>query len=194
MAHPFDAQLRQRSNSQCELCDSSTDLSVFEVPPTTIEPDEQKCLLICSHCQGQIEGESEFDANHWRCLQTSAWSQIPSIQVVSWRLLKRLQPYAWAQELFEQIYLDDVLLEWAQDDPFDDEPTVDSNGTQLLEGDSVQIIKDLNVKGTGFVAKRGTIVKGIRLTGDSGLIEGRVNKTTIVLKTEFLKRTGPGSN
>ncbi len=188
MAHPFEVQLHQRSNTKCELCESTTGLSVFEVPPAPVEPDENKCVLTCETCRQQIEGVSELDDNHWRCLQASAWSQIPAVQVVAWRVLKRMQSQGWAQELFEQIYLDESLMEWAQDDPFDDEPTVDSNGTRLIDGDSVQIIKDLNVKGTDFVAKRGTIVKNIRLTSDSGHIEGRVNKTAIVLKTEFLKR------
>ena len=66
--------------------------------------------------------------------------------------------------------------------------TFDSNGTELFDGDSVTLIKDLDVKGTSFVAKRGTMVKGIRLTGDPENIDGRVNKISIVLKTCFLKK------
>ncbi len=68
------------------------------------------------------------------------------------------------------------------------ESTRDSNGTILSDGDSVTLIKDLEVKGGGFTAKRGTLVKGIRLTDDPGLVEGRVNKMAIYLKTEFLKK------
>ncbi len=49
-------------------------------------------------------------------------------------------------------------------------------------------IKDLDVKGAGFTAKRGTLVKDIRLADDPELIEGRVNKTVIYLRTEFLKK------
>jgi protein PhnA len=64
----------------------------------------------------------------------------------------------------------------------------DSNGTTLSEGDNVQIIKDLKVKGTSSVLKRGTMVKNIRLTGDDAAIEGRVDKVMMVLKTEFLKK------
>jgi protein PhnA len=64
----------------------------------------------------------------------------------------------------------------------------DSNGTILKEGDSVTIIKDLKVKGSSTVLKRGTVVKGIRLTDDAKEIEGRVNKEMMVLKTEFLKK------
>lgn len=64
----------------------------------------------------------------------------------------------------------------------------DSNGNLLNEGDSVSVIKDLKVKGSSSVIKRGTVVKGIRLTDNDKEIEGRVNKTVMVLKTEFLKK------
>jgi protein PhnA len=64
----------------------------------------------------------------------------------------------------------------------------DSNGTILSEGDSVTVIKDLKVKGSSSVIKRGTVVKNIRLTGDTKEIEGKVEKTVMVLKTEFLKK------
>lgn len=64
----------------------------------------------------------------------------------------------------------------------------DSNGTLLQEGDSVHIIKDLKVKGSSVVLKRGTIVKNIKLTFDEDEIEGKVDKTMMVLKTCFLKK------
>lgn len=64
----------------------------------------------------------------------------------------------------------------------------DSNGTLLNEGDSVTVIKDLKVKGSSGVIKRGTVVKNIRLTNSPAEIEGRVERTVMVLKTEFLKK------
>jgi len=65
----------------------------------------------------------------------------------------------------------------------------DSNGAILSDGDSVTLIKDLKVKGTSVTLKRGTLVKNIRLTGDEGEIECRVEKIRdLVLKTEFLKK------
>jgi protein PhnA len=64
----------------------------------------------------------------------------------------------------------------------------DSNGTLLNEGDTVHVIKDLKVKGSSSVIKRGTVVKNIKLTSGSGEIEGRVDRTVMVLKTEFLKK------
>lgn len=64
----------------------------------------------------------------------------------------------------------------------------DSNGTLLNEGDSVQIIKDLKVKGSSSILKRGTLVKNIRLTDNDEEIEGRVEKQMMVLKTCFMKK------
>lgn len=66
----------------------------------------------------------------------------------------------------------------------------DSNGTTLVDGDSVLVIKDLKVKGTSVTLKRGTVIKNIRLTDDEELIECRVDKVKgLVLRTEFLKKT-----
>lgn len=117
------------------------------------------------------------------------------VQVVSWRMLQRLSGETWAADVLEQAYLDDAVMAWAtlvsvadDGDADVDAPTLDSNGTVLLDGDSVTVIKDLDVKGTSFVAKRGTVVRGIRLTGDPENIEGRVNKVHLVLKTCFLKK------
>lgn len=64
----------------------------------------------------------------------------------------------------------------------------DSNGNILNEGDTVTVIKDLKVRGTSAVIKRGTVVKNIRLTDDDEEVEGKVEKSMIVLKACFLKK------
>lgn len=64
----------------------------------------------------------------------------------------------------------------------------DSNGNILLEGDSVTVIKDLNVKGSSMVIKRGTRVKNIRLTDSPEEIDCKVDGSSIVLKTCFVKK------
>ena len=71
-----------------------------------------------------------------------------------------------------------------------DDPTKDSNGNILSDGDSVTLIKDLKVKGSGGVTlKRGTLVKNIRLTGDTDEIEANVDKVRgLVLRTEFVRK------
>ncbi|MEI7917387.1 MAG: alkylphosphonate utilization protein [Methylophilaceae bacterium] len=67
--------------------------------------------------------------------------------------------------------------------------TKDSNGNTLNDGDSVQIIKDLKVKGTSVTLKRGSVAKNIRLTEDPEEVECNVDKVKgLVLKTCFLKK------
>lgn len=67
--------------------------------------------------------------------------------------------------------------------------TRDSNGNNLIDGDSVQIIKDLKVKGTSVTLKRGSVAKNIRLTDDPEEVECNLDKVKgLVLKTCFLKK------
>jgi protein PhnA len=64
----------------------------------------------------------------------------------------------------------------------------DSNGSLLINGDSVTVIKDLKVKGSSDVLKRGALYKNIRLTDDEEEVEVGSGKSTLVLKTCFLKK------
>lgn len=64
----------------------------------------------------------------------------------------------------------------------------DANGNPLQDGDSVTLIKDLTLRGTSRVIKRGTKVTGIRLTENLEEVDCKINGTGIVLRTEFLKR------
>jgi protein PhnA len=70
----------------------------------------------------------------------------------------------------------------------DDDAPKDSNGAVLAEGDSVIVIKDLKVKGGSNDLKRGALLRKIHLIGDPGNIECRVDGSTLVLKTMFLKK------
>jgi len=65
----------------------------------------------------------------------------------------------------------------------------DSNGTLLSDGDTVTVIKDLKVKGSSMVVKRGKVVKGIRITDDPEHVDCKVDGGKIVLKTCFLKKS-----
>jgi len=64
----------------------------------------------------------------------------------------------------------------------------DSNGNELSDGDTVQVIKDLKVKGSSQTLKRGTVFKGIRLTDDEEAVECGQGRNTLVLKSCFLKK------
>ena len=181
--------LLQRCNSTCELCSSDSNLVVYEVPPVD-EPSVDNSIIICETCNEQINNPDSMDPNHWRCLNNSMWSQVPAVQVMAWRLLKRLSTSeGWAQELLDTLYLDEEMQKWAEaestaQEDSDTVPTFDCNG-----GDTVTIIKDLEVKGAGFTAKRGTAVRNISLTSNPEQIEGRVNGVRIVLLTCYLKKS-----
>lgn len=69
-----------------------------------------------------------------------------------------------------------------------DDVARDSNGAELFDGDAVTVIKDLKVKGSSMVIKRGTKVKSIRLTETPEEVDCKIEGSSIVLKTCFLKK------
>lgn len=142
------------------------------------------------HNQCQICTLESDDLVCRSCLPGAIWSEDSKIKVLAWKILNKHSSEGWAQNLLDQMYMDEDLLTLAQaDTPKESGKKVkDSNGTELLEGDSVTLIRDLDVKGANFVAKRGLLVKKITLTDDPELIECRVNGTAIFLKTCFLKK------
>lgn len=184
------ATLEQRADSQCELCASKDSLNVYEVPPAEAHSD--KCILACNSCIAGLDSSADLEVNHFRCVNDSMWSQVPAVQVVSWRLLKRLasQGEAWAQDQLDMMYMEEATAEWAQTALADDsiEPTLDSNGVALQSGDNVVLIKDLDVRGGGFTAKRGTPVRGISLSNNPLHIEGRVSGQRIVIIAAYVKK------
>jgi len=188
-----EQSLLQRSNTQCELCNSKDNLSAYNLPPENQDTVEQS-ILVCETCHAQITQASPLNEDHWRCLNDSMWSTVPAVQVMAWRLLKALSSASWAQDLLDMLYFEPEMQAWAESDSIQalaDEratKTIDNNGTQLLAGDTVTLIKDLDVKGAGFTAKRGTVVKNITLTDNPLHIEGRVNGVRIVLVADFLKK------
>jgi protein PhnA len=185
--------LLERCGGKCELCSSEGKLSVFDLPYSAGQGDCD--MMLCDVCQQQyITHVEALDTNHLRCLSDSMWSPVPAVQVLAWRFLKRLGAESWAQDLFEMLYLDETLLAWAEAGAQEEGErsgvlTKDSNGAALQAGDTVTIIKDLKVKGTSFVAKQGTAVRGISLTDNPEHIEGRVNGTRIVILTCFVKKS-----
>ncbi|WP_226016870.1 alkylphosphonate utilization protein [Novosphingobium sp. FKTRR1] len=65
----------------------------------------------------------------------------------------------------------------------------DAVGNLLADGDSVTLIKDLDVKGAGQTLKRGTVIPSIRLTGDAQEIDCRYPGIKgLVLRAEFVKK------
>jgi len=186
-----EQELQTRSSSSCELCGVSDKLSVYEVAPSDGSADQS--IMLCATCLEQVENPETMDANHWRCLNDSMWSQVPAVQVMAWRMLSRLKAEGWPQDLLDMLYLDDEVRVWAEAgaSAADEVKHIDSNGVVLQAGDSVVLIKDLDVKGSSLTAKRGTAVRNIRLVHDNAeQIEGRVEGQQIVILTKFVKKSG----
>lgn len=187
MTMNISKELTERCGNACEMCQATENLSAYAVPPKTGENVGEQVAL-CPVCFSQMEDQSELDIPHWRCLNDSIWNVTPAVQVVAYRMLKRLSGEGWAQDLLDMMYLEDSTREWA-DNQGAGLVHKDSNGHILADGDTVTLIKDLNVKGANFTAKRGAAVRRIRLVADNaGQIEGKVNGQQIVILTEFVKK------
>ncbi|HCW19845.1 MULTISPECIES: zinc ribbon domain-containing protein YjdM [Achromobacter] len=83
--------------------------------------------------------------------------------------------------------------EWSAQDaaPSDDDARVyrDSAGNVLQDGDTITVIKDLKLKGSGGVIKMGTKVKGIRLVDSDHDIDCKIDGFgQMSLKSEFVKK------
>jgi len=188
--------LEERSGNQCELCVSTNNLSIYEVKPTSTVGGSgvDGSLLACETCVDQIETPENTDANHWRCLNDSMWSEHRAVKVIAWRMLSRLRNEGWPQDMLDMLYLEDADLRFAKEsgDHLDDSEKIihrDANGAVLQAGDSVVLIKDLKVKGSSLVAKQGTAVRRISLDHENAkFIEGKVGPTQIVIITDYVKK------
>lgn len=190
----LEESLMQRSNHQCELCQSTQSLQVYEVLPTD-NSNKDNHIIACSTCVAQIDKKEEPNSAHWSsCLPTCMWSEIPAIQVTAWRMLNRFRNESWAAENLDMLYLDDANLEWAKaTGDHENDGTVDlhkdCNGQILQVGDTVVLIKSLDVKGSTLNAKMGTVVKNIRIVeNNTEQIEGKIEGQTIVILTKYVRK------
>ena len=185
-----EKRLKDRSGSVCEISGSDENLVAYLIEPKTEETPEN-CILISQKLKDQIENPDTTDSNDWRGLSDSMWNENLPVQIVSWRMHARLKN----MDMLEMMYLDEDALEWAKatGEADDEEEKIihkDSNGHILNDGDSVVLIKDLDVKGANFTAKRGAAVHNIKLVWDNPEhIEGRVENQYIVILTQYVKKT-----
>ena len=190
----FERELQKRSNDVCELCGSAEANIAYAIPSSPGNKAEHH-VWICATCNAQIEDIATADANHWRCLNDSIWSEVPAVKVLSWRMLHKLKHLDWVPDLLDIAYLDDDTLEWAKaagDDanPDDAVKHLDCFGAVLQNGDNVVLTKTLDVKGATFSAKVGTVVRKIHLVADNPeQIEGKVNGSLIVILTKYVRKS-----
>ena len=164
---------------------------MYTLTPFTEESLDHSVLL-AKHLKDQVENPETMNPNDWRSLSDSMWNENLPVQILSWRMLARLKNI----DTLEMMYLDDEALEWAKatgEGEEEDENKIihkDSNGAILQDGDSVVLIKDLDVKGATFTAKRGAAVHNIKVVwDDANLIEGRVENQHIYILTQYVKKT-----
>ena len=186
-------ELEERSSIQCEVCTSTNSLSIYEVKPTSNRGGYEN-ILICSTCNEQLNNQDKVDSNHWRCLNDSIWSEVDAVKVVSYRMLTNLAYEGWPQDLLDIIYLENDVLEWAKKGLLNNSISKsiihkDNNGVILNNGDAVITTKDLNVKGAGFTAKRGTTIKNIKLDpNNETYVEGKIEGQHIVILSKYVKK------
>ncbi|MFY9309442.1 MAG: PhnA domain-containing protein [Bacteroidia bacterium] len=191
----IEQQLIERSGGQCELSKVKGKLQVYAVVPTS-EKDSARHIYISEKCIGQLERKEATEPGFWQFLKESMWSEVPAVQVVSWRMLNRLKNEAWAMEALEIMYMDDELLEWAKatgehEEQAEVEVHKDSNGVVLQNGDSVVLTKSLDVKGSSVNAKMGTPVRNIKLVANNPeQIEGKIEGQQIVILTKYVRKVG----
>lgn len=189
----LDELLKERSGNACELCGAVNDLKVYEVAFAPGNAEESS-IYICPKCQTQIDKKDVLDNKHWELLSTTMWSEVPAIQVVSWRMLNRLRNESWAADNLDMMYLADDLLSWAKasgDHESDGSVELhrDVNGALLQDGDTVVLTKSLDVKGSTLNAKMGTVVKNIRVVADNTeQIEGKIDGQLIVILTKYVRK------
>ena len=169
----------------CELCGSSEDVTLMELPVS--DGSEEQSVYVCANCKAQIES-GELDETHFNSLNDSMWSEVPAVKVMSYILWNKLG----RSDMLDMMYMEEEeqkLADAAINAEANKVVFRDANGVELHAGDSIVILKDLDVKGAGFTAKRGTTVTRISLPNDmDDHVEGRVNGTKIYLKTEFIKK------
>ena len=189
----LEEMLIERSGNKCELCKSETAISLYEVPPKA-DNTRDNYIMACSKCQAQLDKKEEPDSSHWQCLSETMWSEVPAVQIVSWRMLNRFRDESWASENLDIMYLDEQNLAWAkatgdhESDGFVDLHK-DCNGNLLQDGDIVVLIKSLDVKGSTLNAKLGTVVRNIRLVkNNTEQIEGRIESQQIVILTKYVRK------
>lgn len=184
-------KLALRSGGKCELSGKADEVVVYSIPPDSYSDNE---VVISNDLLEQLEGAVAFNPEDWRFLPDAMWSEIPAVQVLAWRVLNRLKGEGWAADALDILYLEEDTLAWAKAAPIAEEtagPVVhkDANGNVLQHGDSVVLIKTLDVKGSSLSAKLGTVVKNIRLVEDNPeQIEGRVEGQLIVILTKYLRK------
>lgn len=181
------AALKARCENVCELCAAEEAVIAYAVSPKGNDAIENE-VAICNTCFSLLEEPGA--SAHWQCLAGSIWNTEPSVQALSYRILNRNKEQDWARDIMQSVEPGEAVVNWALS-AFEVKPLhLDSNGTELVNGDTVVLTQQLNVKGANFIAPKGTVVKRIRLVPDNTeQVEGKINEQTIVILTKYVRKS-----
>ena len=102
------------------------------------------------------------------------------------------EDYVYDEDSGEWLPASELAAKQALRQAQDERDTVevrDAVGNVLADGDQVTLVKDLTVKGAGRTLKQGTLIKSIRLTGDSQEIDCKFEGIKgLVLRAEFVRK------
>lgn len=186
-------ELEARAAGACELCTSSEPLQYVNLEALE-GTTEEISVAVCETCAKQLLRKDPLDPAHWQILSTTMWSEHRPVKIAAWRMLQRLKDHTWAADALEMLYLDDdeiALAKLSGDHTRSAEVEFhqDANGNRLEHGDTVVLIKSLDVKGSSLTAKMGTVVRNIRLDANNpNYIEGRVEGQQIVILTQYVRK------
>ena len=178
--------LKERCKGLCELCSSEEATTAYAVSPKNNDAIENEVAL-CNTCLTAIGAGK--DNVHWQCLAGSIYNPERSVQALTYRILHQHSDEEWAKDIMQSVELDEPVMDWALSAFQQKEVHRDANGNELQSGDNVVLTQVLNVKGTNFMAPKGTVVKRIKLVPDNTeQIEGKINEQTIVILTKFVRK------
>ena len=186
-------ELEARAAGACELCTSFEPLQYVNLEALE-GTTEEISVAVCETCAKQLLRKDPLDPAHWQILSTTMWSEHQPVKIAAWRMLQRLKDHTWAADALEMLYLDDAetaLAKLSGDHTRSAEVEFhqDANGNRLEHGDTVVLIKSLDVKGSSLTAKMGTVVRNIRLDANNpNYIEGRVEGQQIVILTQYVRK------
>jgi protein PhnA len=178
-------RITERSDGLCELCSNLTAEHEYIVSPGKDTLEYQ--VALCDTCFNALEENG--NADYWRFLEGSIWSEIPSVKALSYRQLYKIKDAGWAADVLNSVDVDDNVIQWAMKAFEIPDIHLDAFGNALEDGDNVVLTQALKVKGANFTASKGTVVKRIKLVKDNTEhIEGKINDQTIVILTKYVKK------
>lgn len=183
----ISAKLKERSRGVCELCNIGGAVHEYTVSPKKDDAAENQVAL-CHACLNALD--SKENSTYWTFLEGTIWNPESSIQALSYRILQSHKDEDWANDIISSVDIDEDTAQWAMSAFEIADTHKDAFGNTLANGDNVVLTQSLDVKGAGFSAPKGTVVKRIRLVPDNTeQIEGKINEQTIVILSKYVKKS-----